>query len=370
MVAIVLLGTLTDYQNEIAKAIINQIDEFAEDAVIVNPFKTDKMLKLVRNKETKILNFDFEIDGLVDYEEYKKMIQRKFSKIDKVILVKTPIMSGFSYNNLYLINKLSNSIEKSSFKENKKLNFQIVKTLFKKLIFVKAIGELQKQVIQFVIDPQEVDFSKVDLLRFKSYKRFFILKNDNSKYCPMYEYEYARLRDMICDKTLDLFFIASIVSPERNWLYDLRNAVKEQSSLENSNIDFNVFDGKENRKNRISQTKYYEKLSKSRYTLIIKPYEQSSFSIIRFIEAVNLQCVPLILDDCNLMELENTFEDIYKIVIENNLIVSREQIYSRIKNYEVDREVISKILSSPSYKKITDYKKVKSFYDKLLSKED
>lgn len=374
MVAIVLLGSLSNYQNEIVKACLNQTYNFIEDAIIVNPFKTRKLLNLIDNPKAEIIDFSFSFDNFKGYKEYRKNIKDNFKdkfKIDNVILIKTPIAEGLSYDNYSLVQKILYKDIGVDFKNNRMLNFQMLKKYFEKIIFVKALSDLKIRVFQFVIDPQEVDFSKVNGLPFPAgYKRLFILKNEQAKYCPMYEYYLqtnAKRRES-SQKLFDLFFIASVVGQERSWLISLSEKVNSIADKQRDmKIIFRIFDSKGNRNNRISQTEYYKKIGQSRYTLIIPPYDIKSFSIIRFFEAVNFGCIPLIYYKCNLKELEETFKDIYEIILRNKLIVTEDEMFERISgSSKEDINVINEIIESKSYRKITNSEKVKIFYNKLL----
>lgn len=378
MVAIVFLGNLTNYQNEIAKACLNQTYNFIEDAIIINPFKTRRLLNLIDDQKAKIIDFSFSVDNFDDYEEYKKNVKHNLKdkfKIDNVILIKTIIAEGISYDNYSLVQRILYKGIDEGFKNNRMLNFIMIKKYFEKIFFVKALSDLKIRVFQFVIDPQEVDFSKVNTLTFPAgYKRLFILKNESAKYCPMYEYylqtKAKKKKKERSQKLFDLFFIASAVGNERSWLAKLSEKVNSMANKQKMKIIFRIFDSKENRSNRISQTEYYEKIGQSRYTLIIPPYDIKSFSIIRFFEAVNLGCIPLIYYKCNLKELEDTFKDIYEIVLRNKLIVTEDEMFERMSgNIGEEINVINEIIESKSYKKITNSKKVKTFYDKLLHLE-
>ena len=128
-------------------------------------------------------------------------------------------------------------------------------------------------------------------------------------------------------------------------------------------------DNKKNKKLIIKQEDYYYMLSKSKYTLVVQSYDVTTFSIIRFFEAVCRDCVPLIWFEACLDDLKNTFEDIYHLVLKYNLVVSsKEEIVDRVDNYENDLNFINEVKNSKSFRKITNEKKVAKFYKKLLSK--
>ena len=53
---------------------------------------------------------------------------------------------------------------------------------------------------------------------------------------------------------------------------------------------------------------YLNKISESRYTLIIPSYDNSCFSLYRFIESIHLDCLPLIHPDCNIDDVQRSFD--------------------------------------------------------------
>jgi hypothetical protein len=53
---------------------------------------------------------------------------------------------------------------------------------------------------------------------------------------------------------------------------------------------------------------YLNKISESRYTLIIPSYDNSCFSLYRFIESIHLDCLPLIHQDCNIDDVQRSFD--------------------------------------------------------------
>lgn len=59
--------------------------------------------------------------------------------------------------------------------------------------------------------------------------------------------------------------------------------------------------------NSIDRDQYLEKISKSKYTLILPSYDNSCFSLYRFIESIYNDCLPLIHRDCTITEVEKSY---------------------------------------------------------------
>jgi hypothetical protein len=353
MIAIAMIGNIDKGQNKIIEYILNQLNDFIDEKVFLDFYKGNKLQKLFHNK-ANFRKMDF--DKFDNWDDIEKYVKRQLSDVDKLIFFRTPMMSGIKIDDVTLVQKFATTIKT----DNKfSIKFFMIRKILEKCMLIKVAADLMSiDVIQFVIDPQEIDFRHV--FYFTNYRRYFILKRDYDKYAPMYEYEMSK---EICSnkKEVDLFFIGSILTEDRYFLYDLNDQFEGIDSIE-----FKVFDKDKFKNNRISQNEYYHLLSKSKYTLICKPYENDSFSIIRFFEAVCNNCIPLILDDVNLSEILCTFEDIYDIIKRNKLVVKASNIQKRIKRYEEDKNVIEEIMKSKSFEKITNCQKVKKFYEKLL----
>ena len=117
----------------------------------------------------------------------------------------------------------------------------------------------------------------------------------------------------------------------------------------------------------IKQQEHYNKLSKSKYTLIMPSYDILTFSVIRFLEAIMVDCLPLIYSLCDLTDLKRTFLDIF-IIVERKLIVEDIRGLDD-KMAELDDERISildEIKATKSFKKITTEEMVSKYYTKLL----
>lgn len=57
----------------------------------------------------------------------------------------------------------------------------------------------------------------------------------------------------------------------------------------------------------IDRFSYLDLISKSKYTLILPSYDNSCFSLYRFIESIHHDCLPLIHPDCSIEQVEQSF---------------------------------------------------------------
>lgn len=346
-----MFSTIEKSQNELYKNIISQIMYFVDDCYIVDTYKSDKMKKLIGDKNIVKLS----LSGCDTWDDLKCKCKEfiKSNKVKNVFVIRAPMVSGFRRDSYSLVKSFMNGRDKD---KSYGMKYEMTKQLFGKFIFLECCNSIN--VFHLCVDPYEADIGYAFGL--KKVRRLYILKKETVSYCPMYEFNMKLSFDKVCKKKYnDFFFIGSAMTSERKFLYSVRDKLKDD------NINFELFDAKDNKKNRISQTEYYKKVSESRYTIIIPPYDESTFSIIRFFEAVMADCVPLVMDNVDLHDLMITFPDIYNIVKEK-LVVSISDIKNRIKMYDVDKFIVDEIKSTKSFRKITDESKVRNYFKLLL----
>ena len=390
--AIVLLSSIESHQNEIIGAVINQAVEFIPDAYIIDYYKDYKLNKVLDAEPEIIKAEQWKFDSWKSmYKHYKKLV----SDFDNIILVKAPINRD---NANTLDTKMLREINKMTRLDDKyNLQYDLMSRVIERLLFVKACRG--KNVVHFVVDPDEVDVSKV--WNFKSYRRFGSLKWNNCEYGPIYEYVLYNTFIQDIPKFYDFYYVGSAITDDRKYLYRCQKEVLSHINRrrigfvkENPKIGtFDIFDS-DNREKRVSQSTYLYNLKLSRYTMINPPYNKNEFNIIRFMEAIICDCIPLILKCKNdvrdmkfgcLHNLILTFPDFYDIIMKRDLIIVPKEIHVRLTKYyedsdngsvrkvkyatygKPDIDICEQIKETKSFKKITDRDYVQSFYDGLFS---
>lgn len=368
-IAIALLSNIEASQNEIISAIYSQIIEFVEDVVVIDFYANGKIYKVL-NGEPEILRLkQYEYDKWSEMQEY---IEKEMEEFDKVIIFKTPVSCTRK-----VISEMEQGIKSD---DSYNMCYDKMRRIYERVTFVKAI--MDKEVYQLVIDPREIDFSTVIDFDFKSYKRVCTWKSGIDKYGPIYEYAMANTFVQEIPKAQDFYFIGSVYDDSKKYLYDIKHEFDRRLGKRHKGgkynnkfgtIRNNPFTGKfdlftfENRDKRVGQGTYLYNLMLSRYTIIVNDYS-GQFNMMRFMEAVICNCVPLILSGYNNLEnLILTFPDIYDIIKKRKLVVVLSDVYFKIHDWEEkDQYVISEIKTTKSWKKITDKIKVQQFYNKLL----
>lgn len=377
---VVVLSNVEKTQNEIIACMITQICENVENCSVVDFYKDYKLSKTMYGEYYTVKAEQWLHNGWLEiYKNYRELVK----PYDNIILIKTPTLRGLYPRQLD--KKFLKEIDRGFTKDNQyQMSQDIMKRLIERLIFVKACRD--KNVIQFCIDAEEVDFS--DVWKFKSYERRYIANHNGMKYFPMYEWAMANTFIQDIDKAQDLYFIGSafnsdkqeLLSRYRENLYQFFG--RRRVGFVRANPQTGYFDYYNNDENRreikVSQSKYLYELKLSKYTVVNPPYDKTCFNMMRFMEAIICDCVPIVLPENNFDDLILTFQDIYDKINYRDLILEKRDtrklpiehyLHTRITEWERDKDCIEDIKSCSSYQKIIDQEYVRSEFDKLLKEK-
>lgn len=373
---VAVLSNIEKTQNELIACMVTQICENVENCSVIDFYKDFKLSKATYGEYDLFKAEQWLYDGwLKIYKNYRELLK----PYDNIILIKTPTLRGI-YPKKLDVNFLK-EIDRGFTKDSQyQMSQDLMKRLIERLVFVKACRD--KNVFQFCTDTEEVDFS--DVWDFKSYKRLFIINHNELKYFPMYEWAMANTYIQDIDKAQDLYYIASAFGKERedyivnikDWLYKFfgRRRVGFVRANPQTGI-FDYYNNEERRETKVGQSRYLYNLKLSKYTVVTKPYDETCFNMLRFMEAVICDCVPIIMPENNINDLRLTFPDIYdKINIRDLVLIKRDTrsfpveyyLHVRINEWERDKDCIEDIKSCKSYQKIVDQEYVQSEFAKLL----
>lgn len=347
----ILIGAINKRNKKLVAYILNQLYEFVDDLIIFDLNKSNKIQKMCPGIEAIKVN----VEDCNNWEEIEDKLSDYLldNNIERIFTLCLPILSTL---NRFDQSTLSGFKKKRAEDNRYCFNVIMLKSALVRVLSMEIFSKLSINTYQIIIDPQE--FSYNNAFEYNIHKSLFILNRDDMKYAPLYEHKmFEEVAN--AEKELDLFFIGTAFNKCREYIFDLEKYFSKFDS-----IFFKVVTSGKS-KEMVAQDAYYERLSKARYTLIIPSYDTSSFSIIRLFEAINNNCVPLVLSTCCLEEVKATFPKIHKIILEN-LIVNTGDIKDRINNYDKDKKLIDKIKQTKEFRKITRYDSVKKYYNKLL----
>ncbi len=377
---VAVLSSIESTQNELIASMITQVCENVEDCSVIDFYKDFKLQKTMYGEYEVFKADQWYYDGWLNiYKNYRELVE----PFDNVILIKTPTLRGVYPRQLDV--KFMKEIDKGFTKDSHyQMTQDTMKRVIEKLVFVKACRD--KNVYQFCIDTEEVDFSKV--WKFKKYKRLYTFKNKGFEYFPMFEWALANTYIQTIDKAIDYYYIGSAYTKEREeemktmkeWVDKYTN----KRRMGYSDVGHQVIKGRcewfnydERREARMSQEKYYYHLKLSKYTVVNKPYDVERFNMVRFMEALILDCIPIIMPDNVIDDIRLTYPDIYDIILKRGLVLQRRDtnhrltpidfyLHIRFAQYEREMDLIELLKNTKSYKTITDQEYVKRKFKELL----
>ena len=367
------IGNMPRTQREVIRCLISQIYENTDCDVVdfmennLFGFSIPDGYKLVKPKQWQSSNWRQMCD------RYKVFIQ----PYDSVVVIGTPLFIGDKPLTLKLLKRISVQITKNpkTFISN-----PVYKSLLERLVFVRAC--IGKNTIQYCLDSREVDFSKV--WKLKRYTRVGPSYYNDISYFPMFEWSMQCVYQQDIPKAQDIFFVGTALTQEKRNL--ISRFVKASENKFDRKITYSIpqaikrplsgvigICGEEDPIDVMSQQEYLYNLMLSRYTIILPPYNSDCFNMVRFIEAIVCNCIPLVLQHDNLKWLKQTFPDMYDIIESNNLIIRKtktkipeEWVWSRIRLQEQDGDIINELKSTTSFKNIIDKKYIKERLTHLL----
>lgn len=331
--------------------VLNQLIDNVDDLYIMDFYKSDKLQKLVNNPKAKYIKHRLD-EKTVEGDYLNAMRFAKDNNVENVFIIHTPILQDLKYENDAVYRRILSAIESGA-----KKNVISMSRRFEEFIAF-TVGMKDANCFHIVFDSQELDYTVA--CKFKNMKRLYIMNKHekNLHYAPLFEMKMPE-EDVV--KSRDFFFICGCTEKSRDYIKEFTN-----NDNDDDNFFFKHFD-RIDKRFIITQAKYYEEIGKSKFTLVIPSYDKTTFSWIRFIEAVKKNCLPIIANTVCLDDLRFTFPDICDIV-ENRLIVDDySKLKEKISELMDDRENILKaIKETKSYRKISNPRIVRKYYNKLL----
>ena len=324
---------------------MNIVENFADDIHLMTHTKTDKSYKLA--KEISNLNNlkYFKSDYLRFYME-DVIKEKKFNSWDEII--DAIDISGLKdFNRFYLFGGMLSSVNKRFLKSSGNFPYSFTwkfQSLATKYIFICAILKASKEynipITEIIFDPQEMSLDLVSSEKLKIDKNLHDLKFNiaipeyNVDKFDMMQYLYSLKPE--CDikfteKEYDMIFGYTCLWKERSEtmnqiLKSLNQFEKKQLFTKDIYLDIDTF---------IPRDEYLKYISKSKYTLIIPSYDRTQVSILRILESIHNNCIPLFTPDNNFDILLKSFPDFnYKdyILDENFKQFSEDEWNNKLKH--------------------------------------
>lgn len=352
MIGIILAGQIEKGQEEITKCMLLSLHYVIEDSIILTTMerKLSRMICIETNK----------IPKLEDWSIFKKDVENFIEEkcISAIIVVKPSMLFGYRKNNQNAYNSIIKNFENGILVGNKNLTYVTTKAILNRFMFIH-IASRKIKIVHYCFDPNEIIF--------KNEIRVGLLNDDITCYIPCYESLLISMNNRRAkEKELDFAFYCSAMTDERKYMHDLKEYLENDENFK-IKTDIKIIT-KDEKKSEIKQDDYYKILSKVKYTLIIPSYDINSFSIIRFIEAISCDCLPLVYSKCNINALSNDFDEIRKIIKKYLLVDDIRKFEDKIKSLEKSRDYFLKLIKETNdWKKIKSKKYLKQKWEELLN---
>lgn len=337
--------------------------ELLNDIVLLHPNKTNKSFDNIPLNVNfySYHNLFYSIMENKTYSDWRQFYENEnwfinFKNVDNIILYGGMLSEGsglkYDKNGLSKIFDIGNRSQ---------LYFRSVsKYLMCYLQLAKFAHKNNINVIEFTYDPGEntLDQSTIEL---KKYVKLHGYNSDiaNFKRFDSLQHYYKNKNTQLfnVEKKYDLTFGYTVITDER------KNYAKKLNSFLsiNNNLKYNFFvkDKFDDINTTVNRNKYLNYIEQSKYTLIIPAYRDDMFSIYRFIESINYNCIPLIFDDVVINEFVETF-DIDSNIINQIVITYDQDISNTIK--KIDRNYLLKYFKGKIFNNNYEYSILKYAY--------
>ena len=278
--------------------------------------------------------------------------------VDTLIIFKTDLRDNFRYRK----ESGGRTLLKGSRRDDQySSTFLSSKVQLENLKFVEAASQVCDNVYQYALDPDEARLEA--LLDFKNFARLYF--NDNVRqgttFIPYHEYSMVREYWPIDTDDKNLFcFHATANNAKRQWLIDAKDKME-------STEGFDVHIKTRGERCTSNQRDYMATLQRSRFTLVVAAYDKDAFSWPRLFEAACCGCLPFVMSDCNLQDIEYIYPDVCDIVKSELMVDSLDDMYELMhKMSEKKRKaLVYDIMTSYSIQRVTDLDWLKSKWHTL-----
>ena len=355
--ALFLYGKIECTQEMIVKSAILELNDLIEDLLIISPYKSNKLDRILGIADANIVRYDVgTLTGWREIYKYNRIFLEE-NEIANIIIFKVIMAKNCKNENMSLIETFK---KKRISNDTFSFNFNQTKTILARFSLVESASKICRNVYHLVIDPQEPSFE--DVCKFNNFEKLYITNKEGFQYIPFYE---AGIRNEICDiqynknKKVDFVFYCSALTEDRN---DIAQAKEYLESIKNWDVKINTKKVKP-----IKQNEYYKKLKEARYTLCIKPYDKSAFSMIRFVESICSDCLCFIYEDVCLDDVKHTFYDLYIIMKKYLIVNSFDDIKEKIESISEEKRlsIIKKIKATESWNRMMDMQEAKKEWNLL-----
>jgi len=326
---------------------------------MLDPKKIKNLVDFSRFKEiVDCTSYSLATDWTVRFKKLDK-IQNEYN-FDKMIMVFTPLVEQFGYGCESNIKKLyEKCVERPIFS----YNFMAMNRFYSRIFLpYHFMTKHNLPITQIVYDPLEPDFSVFN--ENNNRYMFYDSPSANGEYFPFVEWSFMfnNPKKQLFKKYDFVFGMSSIMI-----LNDFRHQVVGelldlQKAFKKNNINYALYfrDKFRNINTFLTDGTYNDRIAEAKFTLMIPSYDVQQFSIIRFYDAIDRQCIPLVYDNCALDEAFANKPNLLKI-IKKYLLVNTSNLLEKLTTLDYDM-IIKKLYDCAEIKELY----TREYYQKQL----
>lgn len=345
MIAAYIADSITAGRMRVLESFLAALQKFvSKDVIVINSSKRGMIDSVIPENMKQI---DFKINDVVkqtgswpDYvDACKKFLVD--NDIDTVFVIGSTMMQGKKFGDEYAIAK---DIERMQHEVDLRMNYVSLRTFYTRIQFVHACSQVCKHVYHQVVDPQELDYSRV--FNFEDYVEFVDLQFASRKRVLMPYYEWYSFKDdqnsiELSNRNIAFTFGASAVTADRHYLIALVDEMKAIFDREKLQYDILLRTKVEPGKSRttfVDQRQYVYDLQYAAATIVVPAYDAEAFSWFRFVESAARGCVPLVYKECCLDSIKKCYPETYKVICDDLIVNDAEDVIKKVKKFTNDSE--------------------------------
>lgn len=216
--------------------------------------------------------------------------------------------------------QLSGINNKKPLDYNQRVNMNIgvsFNQLFNTAICIAIHKKFNTKVVQYTTDPQEMQLNQLKIPTIVE-KANFGHNYKNQKYNDFYQKSMEKKRKLIPKVEKDLEFVMGYTELKELSRNNTVSKINEVIRYNFKNIKIFTRNDSIGINTLIRHNEYLSYLNRSKFTLVIPPYDKESFSVYRLIESLAFDCLPLIHNSCCLKYMNETYNCDFSELIYND----------------------------------------------------
>lgn len=352
MIGVFIPGNVQKFQKAIVRYFFDFIPLVVDDKVAYIDFYKTNLLK---NEVGEMDGTDFLIRDIVgvthNWDEVREATDAmlKANGFTTLIAYKSLIDGHYFYKGC---EKLASEKLSNTFQNPEKVSSYVSSMHTDAwLVFLERCSIQAKHFYQYMVDPVEASIG--DIVGFKDFELLYFnsCKRRNSVLMPFYEYMLDNdSRSKLGEQVVPFTFYCTVVGKSRQFISSMQHELEGIPEW-----DVNIGTKDQDHKSKIVfQDDYFNMLSQSKCSLVLKPCDNEAFSWLRFCECLFNNCLPLVQDDCNLQDIESIYPEVAAVIKSQLFVHDVDELKRTVRYFDMNeqvRQTLIEMLKDRVYKK-------------------